>query len=113
MLRVECLEQLGSYKKRVGRVAVVWLSAFCKEVGGCAEAFHYKLHHFSKHSTLHPQLFNLLADGVVALKGEEPEEFGINAVGDVAEVLGAVAKLDVVAVDDKQFALVAGYPILV
>ena len=48
-----------------------------------------------------------------SLKGEEAEELGIDMIGDPTEVVGVVAKLDMVAIDDEQVALVVLDPVLV
>lgn len=45
--------------------------------------------------------------------GEDAVEVGVDLVTHELEVLGLVAKLDFVAVDDDQVALVVGYPLLV
>ena len=56
---------------------------------------------------------DLLTRLLGCLKGEETEELGIDMIGDPTEVLGVVAKLDMVAINDEQVALVVLDPVLV
>ena len=52
------------------------------------------------------ELFDFLALLLLGLKREESEEFSIDMVGNPTKILGIIAKLTCIAINDEQFALI-------
>ena len=50
---------------------------------------------------------------LLLLHGEETIEFGVDHIGDLFQVIGVVAKLASVTIDDNQLAFIRGHPVLI